>query len=149
MLIGDAVHKVAPNQAYGANVGLESSACLANRLRSLLNFSSTSTETQLEQMFGAYQEDREPTATAYLKRTSFHLCAMAGVGLSPRQKFQSQHLFPKSGTRWVVDYHISPLQAKGIKLGFTESSDVQQDIRFPYRNTEHFGRSAQLASKES
>lgn len=158
VLVGDAVHKVViicplvfhllhtykprltskqtPNQAHGANIGLESAACLVNRLRSLLDLGTDPTETQLEQVFDAYQQDRAPMASAYLKRTSFHLRALAGAGLSPWQRFQSQYLFPRLGARWILDHHISPLQVQGVKLDFIESESAHDDIRFPYHDTE-------------
>lgn len=135
VLIGDAVHKVTPNQAHGANIGLESAAYLVNRLQSLSSLNSDPTEMELEQIFGAYQQDRAPAAMAYLKQTSFHLRALAGVGLTPWQRFQSRCLFPKLGARWILDHHISPLQAQGVKLDFIGSPNVQQDIRFPYKET--------------
>lgn len=146
VLLGDAVHKVTPNQAHGANIGLESAACLVNRLRSLLDLSADPTETQLEQVFDAYQQDRAPMASAYLKRTSFHLRALAGVGLSPWQKFQSQYLFPRLGARWILDHHISPLQAQGVTLDFVESGSAHNDIRFPYQDTERAKETDQSTS---
>ncbi|KAJ0109587.1 hypothetical protein J7T55_014149 [Diaporthe amygdali] len=66
VLIGDAVHKVTPNQAHGANIGLESAACLVNQLRSLIKLSPNPTETQLEQVFHAYQ--------------AFHIGTLSGDG---------------------------------------------------------------------
>lgn len=125
-----------PNQAHGANIGLESAACLVNHLRSLLDLSDDPTEEQLRHVFDAYQDARAPMASAYLKQTSFHLRALAGVGLSPWQKFQSQYFFPRLDARWILDHHISPLQAQGVKLDFIKFDQAHGDIRFPYRDNE-------------
>lgn len=137
-----------PNQAHGANIGLESAACLVNHLRSLLDLSADPTEAQLGHVFDAYQAARAPLASAYLKRTSFHLRALAGVGLSPWQKFQSQYLFPRLGARWILDHHISPLQAQGVKLDFIQLDQAYDDIRFPYRDNEKPKEAEELSKRK-
>lgn len=99
-------------------------------------------------MFGEYQQDRAPAATAYLKQTSFHPRALAGAGLTLWQRLQSRYLFPKLGARWILDHHISPLQVQGVKLDFIQSPNVQQAIRFTHKDVVRPSEAGQIARRK-
>ncbi|OJJ76980.1 hypothetical protein ASPBRDRAFT_190324 [Aspergillus brasiliensis CBS 101740] len=57
--IGDAVHKMAPNIAEGANCAIESAASLANHLVSFVNGSPLYTEDRLISMLKAWEDSRK------------------------------------------------------------------------------------------
>ncbi|PON24170.1 hypothetical protein TGAM01_v206858 [Trichoderma gamsii] len=61
-LVGDAAHKMNPKWGVGANIGMEASANLTNKLAALLKNGSTPSTEELSQLFKSYQGEMEGKA---------------------------------------------------------------------------------------
>ncbi|KAK8016940.1 hypothetical protein PG993_015129 [Apiospora rasikravindrae] len=65
VLVGDAAHKLLPNQGMGANGGFEGAASLVNQLTALLRHEPDPDAAGLRQAFAAYQAERQGVMAAY------------------------------------------------------------------------------------
>ncbi|KAH8131258.1 hypothetical protein FP744_10002610 [Trichoderma asperellum] len=72
-LIGDAVLKISPKQGVAANVGMESAACLTNKLAALLQNNPTPTTQEVSKVFSAYQCELEGKVSTWQRLSRFNL----------------------------------------------------------------------------
>ncbi|KID81081.1 FAD binding domain-containing protein [Metarhizium guizhouense ARSEF 977] len=72
-LVGDAAHKISPKQGVAANVGMESAACLTNKLASLLRSNPTPTTQDISTAFSAYQSELEGKVSIWQRLSRFNL----------------------------------------------------------------------------
>ncbi|KAH8895815.1 FAD/NAD(P)-binding domain-containing protein [Thozetella sp. PMI_491] len=129
VLVGDAIHKVTPNLAYSANMGLEDVAVLTNYLRETLRKHASPSTEILREVFSRYQDKRFSISEKYLENTAYHLRIMAW--LTPWLRFRFSWPLPWDVGRSATDRQIAPLIAAGVKLDFVELKE-QPKTRVPY-----------------
>ncbi|KAK7961757.1 uncharacterized protein PG986_002582 [Apiospora aurea] len=107
VLVGDAAHKVLPNQGMGANGGMESAASLVNQLTALLPHEPEPNTAELRQAFAAYQAERQGAMAAYRRMARDELdgwTRSGGAGGPPLDALRA------------ADVLISPMVARAVRL---------------------------------
>jgi 2-polyprenyl-6-methoxyphenol hydroxylase-like FAD-dependent oxidoreductase len=130
VLLGDAVHKVTPNLAFGANNALESAVTLTNVLHELVKESTNPTSAEIDTAFQRYQSQRMKRAKACLFQASSYtsLAAYEGWGYETVLKL----------TLWygddLVQRQIGGWVKEAPRLDFLDLPEGEKEkvVRFPW-----------------
>ncbi|KAK8075677.1 hypothetical protein PG997_010340 [Apiospora hydei] len=107
VLVGDAAHKVLPNQGMGANGGIESAASLVNQLSALLRHEREPGAAELRQAFAAYQAERQGVMAAYRRMARDELDGWTRSGGAGG---------PLLDALRVMNGLVSPMVARAVRL---------------------------------
>ncbi|KAH8653758.1 hypothetical protein BX600DRAFT_471592 [Xylariales sp. PMI_506] len=115
VLIGDAVHKVTPNQGSGANNGFESAVCLTNEIQNLLKKKANPETADIEKAFAAYQADRQPRAERWAKNASIDMSRL--LWSNKFTKAMATHIVPVVDRMGLLEGRVEKLVAKSSRFG--------------------------------
>ncbi|KAK0615696.1 hypothetical protein B0T17DRAFT_510279 [Bombardia bombarda] len=96
--LGDAVHKMTPNNGSGGNLAMESAAALANELYRLAANTSTPhqlTTRRVQESFQRFQRRMHPRAKEFIKTSAFVTRIQALVGF--KERFIVNYFYPYMG----------------------------------------------------
>ncbi len=124
VLVGDSVHKMAPNSGLGLNQGWQGVVSLVNNLYELLAIDPNPDTKALEKAFAAYKAETEQTAKhsmslsrSYMRLTSWHnLFYKAADYVAPYI----------GGDILLMKLLVSPIIRNGIVLDFVPENGLVQ-----------------------
>lgn len=114
--------QMTPNLGQGGNNSIESVASLINQLHALVKDKPDPTTAELEEAFGRYQKERENQVKlvagitgSYTRWTSWR---------NRFGWFMQYWTWPLLGDRFIVNWLLSPMVRKSIKLDFVEEKNL-------------------------
>lgn len=120
VLLGDAVHKMTPNLAFGANNAIESAAVLANLLHSSIAKDSKPDLDSIERLFSEYQKQRNSRAKWCVLVSGQYTNAVAwGNWIS---ELVGRYIMPIISMNVIVDWFFSPIPKGGRVLDFVDET---------------------------
>ncbi|KAG2417446.1 hypothetical protein HFD88_008665 [Aspergillus terreus] len=116
VLLGDSVHKMAPNFGQGANCAIEDAAILASLLHELVNLNSASqpTDQQIDNVLTEYRKQRYERASQICNTSAMTTRVQARDGLF--KKFLGRYYVPRADK--LGAYVMSKFFADAPALGF-------------------------------
>ncbi|KAH8674159.1 hypothetical protein BX600DRAFT_495460 [Xylariales sp. PMI_506] len=114
VLIGDAVHKITPNEGSGANNGIESAVSLANELQRLLRMKGDPKTDEIEKAFAAYQADRQTRVEMWAQNANTEMGRL--LWSNSLKSFMVTHMMPLADRLGYIEGQVNGLVSKSSRL---------------------------------
>ncbi|KAH8657759.1 hypothetical protein BX600DRAFT_499833 [Xylariales sp. PMI_506] len=139
VLLGDAVHKMTPNLAFGANNAIESAVVLTNLLHNTLATQSNLDTESIERSLSNYQQQRNDRANWCVFVSGQYTRTVAwGNWMS---ELLGRYIMPLVKINIIADWFFAPIPKGGVVLDFVNEKH-HINCRVPWLNGAVTGQSA-------